>query len=48
MWSDWEKLENVTGEQIEKETGSQKSVSQQIFPLSVFLILEDESEEDDR
>ena len=46
MWSHWEKLENVTGEQIEEETESQKSVRQQIFPLSVFPILEDESEED--
>ena len=46
MWSHWETLENVTGEQIEEETESQKSVRQQIFPLSVFPILEDESEED--
>ena len=48
MWSHWEKLEDVTGEQIEEETESQKSVREQIFPLSVFPILEDESEEDDR
>ena len=48
MWTHWEKLEKVTGEQIEEETESQKSVRQQIFPLSVFPILEDESEEDDR
>ena len=47
MWSHWEKLESLTGEQDVVETECQKSVRQQIFPLSVFPILEDESEEDD-
>ena len=47
MWSHWEKLESLTGEQDVEETEGQKSVRQQIFPLSVFPILEDESEEDD-
>ena len=47
MWSHWEKLESLTGEQDVEETEGQKSVRQQIFPLSVFPILQDESEEDD-
>ena len=47
MWSPWERLEQVTGEQIEEETDDQKNVRQQIFPLSVFPTLEDESEDDD-
>ena len=47
MWSQWEKLESLTGEQDVEETESQKSVRQQIFPLSVFPILQDESEEND-
>ena len=47
MWSPWERLEQVTGEQIEEETDDQKNVRQQIFPLSVFPSLEDESEDDD-
>ena len=47
MWSPWERLEQVTGEQIEEETDDQKNVRQQIFPLSVFPTLEDEIEDDD-
>ena len=47
MWSHWEKLESLTGGQDVEETEGQKSVRQHIFPLSVFPILQDESEEDD-
>ena len=47
MWSPWERLEQVTGEQNEEETDDQKKVRQPIFSLSVFPTLEDEIEDDD-
>ena len=36
MWSAWEYLEDLTGQQDEVETVEQKRIRLQVFPLSVF------------
>ena len=43
MWSPWRQLEEVTGIQDEQETEQQKEIRLQIFPLSVFPSVEQES-----
>ena len=36
MWSPWQNLEEITGDQDEKETAEQRSIRLEIFPKSVF------------
>ena len=43
MWSHWQHLEDVTGEQDEEETENQKKVRLEIFPFSVFPIVKEDS-----
>ena len=43
MWSHWQHLEDVTGEQDEEETENQKRVRLEIFPFSVFPIVKEDS-----
>ena len=47
MWSPWQKLEDVTGQQDEMETAEQKRIRLQIFPLSTFPYIDEESDDDD-
>ena len=42
MWSHWQHLEDVTGEQDEEETENQKRVRLEIFPFSVFPIVKED------
>ena len=46
MWSPWQNLEDITGQQDELETAEQRRARLQIFPLSNFPCI-DESDEDD-
>ena len=47
MWSPWRTLEEVTGIQEQEETENQKNIRLEIFPLSVFPSVEEDSEIDD-
>ena len=47
MWSPWQQLEEVTGNQEQEETENQKKIRLQIFPLSVFPSIEDDNTNDD-
>ena len=42
MWSPWQQLEEVTGNQEQEETENQKETRLQIFPLSVFPSIEED------
>ena len=44
MWSSWRKLEEVTGIQERQETERQKNTRLQVFPLSVFPSVEEDSD----
>ena len=44
MWSSWRKLEEVTGIQEGQETEQQKKTRLQVFPLSVFPSVEEDSD----
>ena len=44
MWSPWQQLEDVTGEQDEEETANQKRVRLQLFPFSVFPVVKEDCE----
>ena len=46
MWTPWQNLEDITGQQDELETAEQQRTRLQIFPLSNFQHIE-ESDEDD-
>ena len=48
MWSPWQNLEEITGDQDEKETAEQRRTRLQIFPLSRFSYIEEDSDEDDK
>ena len=43
MWTSWRQLEDVTGEQDEEETENQRGVRLELFPLSVFPIVKEDS-----
>ena len=47
MWSPWQNLEEITGDQDEKETAEQRKTRLQIFPLSKFSYIEEDSDEDE-
>ena len=47
MWSPWQQLEEVTGIQEQEETENQKRIRLNIFPLSVFPCVEEDSENSD-
>ena len=47
MWSSWQNLEEVTGIQDVQETEQQKKTRLQLFPLSVFPSVEENSDSDD-
>ena len=47
MWSPWQQLEEVTGIQEQEETENQKKIRLNIFPLSVFPCIEEDSENGD-
>ena len=47
MWSPWQNLEDVTGQQDEVETAEQKKIRLQIFPLSNFPHIDEESDDND-
>ena len=47
MWTPWQKLEDVTGQQDEMETAEQRRTRLQVFPLSDFPCSDDESDEND-
>ena len=47
MWSSWQNLEDVTGNQVEEETEDQKKTRLEIFPLSIFPTIQDDSEDDE-
>ena len=47
MWSPWQNLEEITGDQDEKETAEQRRTRLQIFPLSRFSYTEEDSDEDE-
>ena len=47
MWSPWQNLEDVTGQQDEVETAEQKKIRLQIFPLSNFPHIDEESDGND-
>ena len=47
MWSPWQNLEEITGDQDEKETAEQRRTRLQIFPLSRFSYTEEDSGEDE-
>ena len=46
MWSPWQNLEEVTGNQDETETEDQRRTRLQIFPLSIFPSVQDDSDDD--
>ena len=48
MWSPWKNLEEITGHQDEKETAEQRRTRLQIFPLSRFSYIDEDSDEDDK
>lgn len=48
MWTPWKNLEEITGDQDEKETAEQRRTRLQIFPLSRFSYIEEDSDEDDK
>ena len=48
MWSPWKNLEDINGQQDEMETAEQRSTRLQIFPLSNFPSIEEESDEDEK
>ena len=45
MWSPWQNLEDVSGNQNEEETEEQKKARLQIFPLSIFPVVQDDDDE---
>ena len=47
MWSPWRNLEEITGDQDEKETAEQRRTRLQIFPFSRFSYTEEDSGEDE-
>ena len=47
MWSPWQNLEDVTGQQDEKETAEQQTARLQTFPLSKFPFIEEDSDDDE-
>ena len=47
MWSSWQNLEEVTGIQEQQETEQQKKTRLQLFPLSVFPSVEEDSDSND-
>ena len=47
MWSSWQNLEDVTGNQVEEETEDQKKTRLEIFPLSIFPTIQEDSEDDE-
>ena len=47
MWTPWQNLEDVNGQQEEKETAEQRRTRLQIFPLSYFPHIDEESGEED-
>ena len=47
MWTNWRQLEEVTGEQDEEETENQRRVRLEIFPMSVFPVVKEDSVDDD-
>ena len=46
MWSTWQKLEEVNGEQDENETQDQKKIRLELFPFSVYPMEGEDSEEE--
>ena len=48
MWSPWQNLEEITGDQDENETAEQRRTRLQIFPLSRFSYAEEDSGEDEK
>jgi hypothetical protein len=46
MWSPWQNLEDVTGQQDEMETAEQRRTRLQIFPLSSFPHIDEDSDSD--
>ena len=47
MWSPWQNLEEVAGDQDEEETAEQQRTRLQIFPLSKFSYIEEDSDIDE-
>ena len=47
MWSPWQQLEEISGNQDQQETEQQRNIRLQIFPLSVFPTVEEDSDNDD-
>ena len=47
MWTPWQNLEDVTGHQDETETEDQRKTRLQIFPLSIFPSVQDDSDGDE-
>ena len=47
MWTPWQNLEDVTGQQDETETEDQRKTRLQIFPLSIFPSVQDDSDDDE-
>ena len=47
MWTPWKNLEEVTGDQDEMETDDQKRIRLQIFPLSIFPTVHDDSDDNE-
>ena len=48
LWTPWQNLEEVTGDQDEKETADQRRTRLQIFPLSKFSFIEEDSDEEEK
>ena len=47
MWGPWQNLEEITGQQDESETEEQQRTRLQLFPLSRFSYVEEDSDEDE-
>ena len=47
MWTPWQYLEEITGNQDEKETAKQQRTRLQIFPLSKFSYIKEDSSDDE-
>ena len=47
MWTPWQNLEEITGDQDKNETEEQRRTRLEIFPLSRFSYIEEDSDEDE-
>ena len=48
MWTPWKNLEEITGDQDEKESAEQRRTRLQIFPLSRFSYIDEDSDDDEK